>query len=150
MWQSRWIDDDQIRRKRTPSFPSNESLVSRNAQRGGRKFSFHFCTDGDTIETVFRTFISVNQLSLHGAVSYLDEEQDSCQTSTRRPVVAEKSEPALLIMTPTTSIEILAQENLSSAEVQRTSGNSSTNQINWNKFVLMQDSWNDEFYAPFQ
>ena len=33
MGQSRWIDDDQIRRKRTPSFPSQESIVPRNAQK---------------------------------------------------------------------------------------------------------------------
>ena len=33
MGQSRWIDDDQIRRKRTPSFPSHESVVSRNTQK---------------------------------------------------------------------------------------------------------------------
>ena len=36
MGQSRWIDDDQIRRKRTPSFPSHESIVSRNAQKQRR------------------------------------------------------------------------------------------------------------------
>ena len=36
MGSSRWIDDDQIRRKRTPSFPSNESGVSRNAQKQRR------------------------------------------------------------------------------------------------------------------
>ena len=29
--QSRWIDDDKIRRKRTPSFPCHESIVPRNA-----------------------------------------------------------------------------------------------------------------------
>ena len=33
MGSSRWIDDDQIRRKRTPSFPSSESVLSRNAQK---------------------------------------------------------------------------------------------------------------------
>ena len=33
MGQSRWIDDDQIRRKRTPSFPCHESKVPRNAQK---------------------------------------------------------------------------------------------------------------------
>ena len=27
MGQSRWIDDDQIRRKRTPSFPSHEVKI---------------------------------------------------------------------------------------------------------------------------
>ena len=37
--------------------------------RGGGKLSKIFCADGDTIETVFRTIISVNQLSNYGAVS---------------------------------------------------------------------------------
>ena len=85
--------------------------------KGGGKISIHFCADGDTIETVFRTIISVNQLSIYGAVSELCEEYSICQTSTRRLVVAEQSDPFfapanLLIMTPTPSIEILAQENL--------------------------------------
>ena len=31
--------------------------------KGGGKLSFRFCADGETIETVFRTIISVNQLS---------------------------------------------------------------------------------------
>ena len=35
--------------KRTPSFPSHESIVS----KGGGHLSTHFCADGDTIETVF-------------------------------------------------------------------------------------------------
>ena len=39
--------------------------------KGGGKLSIHFCADGDTIETVFRTIISVNQLSIYGAVSDL-------------------------------------------------------------------------------
>ena len=37
--------------------------------KGGGKLSVHFCADGDTIETVFRTIISINQLSIYGAVS---------------------------------------------------------------------------------
>ena len=36
MGQSRWIDDDQIWRKRTPSFPSHESIVPRNVQKQRR------------------------------------------------------------------------------------------------------------------
>ena len=39
--------------------------------RGGGKISIHFCADAGTIETVFRAFISVNQLSIYGAVSDL-------------------------------------------------------------------------------
>ena len=50
--------------------------------KGGGKLSIHFCADGDTIETVFRTIISVNQLSIYGAVSDLCEEYSSCQTRT--------------------------------------------------------------------
>ena len=42
--------------------------------KGGGKLSIHFCADEGTIETVFRTIISVNQLSLYGAVSDLCEE----------------------------------------------------------------------------
>ena len=37
--------------------------------KGGGKLSIHFCADQGTIETVFRTIISVNQLSIYGAVS---------------------------------------------------------------------------------
>ena len=77
----------------------------------------HFCADGDTIETVLRTIISVNQLSIYGAVSDLCEEYSTRQTSTVRPVLAEQSDPLfapakLLIMTPGPSIEIPAQEKL--------------------------------------
>ena len=82
--------------------------------KGGVKLSIHFCADGDTIETVFRTIISVNQLSTHGAVSDLCEEYSSCQTRTGRPVLAEQSDPLfapadLLITAPTPSIEIPAR-----------------------------------------
>ena len=85
--------------------------------KGGGKLSIHFCADGDTIETVVHTIISVNQLSIYGAVSDLCEEYSSCQTRTGRVVVAERPDPLfapadLLIMTPTPSIEIPAKENL--------------------------------------
>ena len=85
--------------------------------KGGGKLSIQFCADGGTIETVFRTIISVNQLSIYGAVSELCEEYGSCRTRPGRLVVAEQSHPHfaptdLLIRTPTLSIEILAQEDL--------------------------------------
>ena len=50
--------------------------------KGGGKLSLHSCADGDTIETVFRTIISVNQLSIYGAASDLCEEYSSCETRT--------------------------------------------------------------------
>ena len=66
------------------------------------------------IRLVFRPFFSVNQLSIHGAVSDVCEE---CQTRTGRPELAGQSDPLfeparLLMTTPRPSIEILAQENL--------------------------------------
>ena len=71
----------------------------------------------DRLKLIFFTIISVNQLSIYGAVSDVCEEYSICQTNTGRPVAAEQSDtffaPAdLLIMTPTSSTEILAQENL--------------------------------------
>ena len=105
-----------IQRKRTPSFPSHESIVSRNAQKQRRwKIIYTLLCRWDTIETVFRTIISVNQLSIYGAVSDVCEEYSTCQTSTGRPVLAEQSDPLfapanLLIMTPRPSIEIPAQK----------------------------------------
>ena len=45
--------------------------------KGGGKLSIHFYADGETIEIVFRTKISVNQLSIYGAVSDLCDEYRS-------------------------------------------------------------------------
>ena len=46
--------------------------------KGGGKWSVHFCAGGDTIETDFRTIISVNQLSIYGAVSDVCDEYSAC------------------------------------------------------------------------
>ena len=83
--------------------------------KGGGKLSIHFCADEGTIETVFRTIISVNQLSIYGAVSNLCEECKTCHVRTGRPVVAGQSIPLFVpsvMTTPTLSIEVLAQEGL--------------------------------------
>ena len=61
--------------------------------KGGGKLSIHFCADGDTVETVLRTIISVNQLSICGAVSDLCEECKTCHARTGRLVVAGQSDP---------------------------------------------------------
>ena len=56
--------------------------------KGGGKLSIHFSADGR-----FRTIISVNQLSIYGAVSDLCEECKACQVRTGRPVLAGRSDP---------------------------------------------------------
>ena len=85
--------------------------------KGGGKLSIHFCADDGTIETVFHTIISVNQLSVHGAVLDLCDEYQSCHVRTGRLVLAEQSDPlfepaSLLMKTPTPSTEDPAQEDL--------------------------------------
>ena len=59
----------------------------------GVKLSFHFCADGDAIETVLRTIVSANRLSVYGAVSDVCEESSTCQTRTVRLVLAGQSDP---------------------------------------------------------
>ena len=84
--------------------------------RGGGKLSIHFCADEGTIETAFRTIISVNQLSIHGAVSDLCEEYKPCHVRTKRLVMKGQSDPLFVptsvIRTPTPSTDDLAQEDL--------------------------------------
>ena len=71
----------------------------------------------DTIETVFRTIISVNQLSIYGAVSDLCDEYKSCHGRTGRLVLVGQSDPLFvpkssLMKTHTHSTGDLAQEDL--------------------------------------
>ena len=77
-----------------PVFRSTSPLSRGTLKRkGGCKLSIHFCADLDTIETVFRTIISVIQLSLYGTVSDLCEECKTCHVRTGRLVVAGQSNP---------------------------------------------------------
>ena len=94
--------------------------------KAGGTLSIHFFADGDTIETVFRTIISVNLLSIYGAVY----EHSACQATTGRPVLAGQSDPLieparLLMTTPTPSTEVPAQEKLLQ-KYKRTSGKAIT------------------------
>ena len=59
--------------------------------KGGGKLSIHNYADLDTIKTVFRTIISVHQLSLYGAVEEMCEEYETFHDRTRQPVVGGQS-----------------------------------------------------------
>ena len=61
--------------------------------KGGGKLSTHYCADPGTIETVYRTIIAVNQLSIYRAVADVCEECDSFHDRTGRPVVERQSNP---------------------------------------------------------
>ena len=93
--------------------------------RGGGKLSIHFCADGGTIETVFRTIISVNQLSIYGAVSDLCEEYKACQIRTGETCTGRTIWPIVRAYCKSTKNE----------------WTSCHNKIVWSSFVLMQDSW---------
>ena len=64
--------------------------------KGGGKLSKHNFADPGTIETVFRTIISVNQLSIYGTVTEMCEECDSCHIRTGRLLVEGQSDPSFV------------------------------------------------------
>ena len=102
MGQSRRIVDDKIVKADTqfsvPRVPLPRGTLK---SKGGGKISIHFCADEGTIETVFRTIICVNQLSIYGAVSDLCEEYKACHVRTGRPVMTGQSDS---LFVPTSSL----------------------------------------------
>ena len=63
--------------------------LSRGALKSKRrgKLSIHFAADQDTIDTIYRIILSVNQLSVYGAVAAKCEEFDDHQDRTGEPVI---------------------------------------------------------------
>ena len=59
--------------------------------KGHGKLSIHFAAFQETIETIFRTIVSANQLGLYGAVAEMCEEYEYLHERTERPVVMEQS-----------------------------------------------------------
>ena len=58
--------------------------------KGGGKLSIHDCANFETIETVFRKIISVNQLMLYGAVAEMRHDR------TVRPVVGGQADSSFV------------------------------------------------------
>ena len=65
--------------------------------KGGWKLSIHFCADLDTFDTVFRTIISVNQLSLCGAVAEMCDEYETFHDRMEQPAVGGQSVSLVLL-----------------------------------------------------
>ena len=103
--------------RKHPVFRSTSPL-SRGVlkSKGGGKLSIHFCAGEGTIETVFRPLISVNQLSIYGAVSDLCDECKSCHVRTGRLVLVGQSDPLFVttsvMKTPLPLTDDPAQEDL--------------------------------------
>ena len=52
-----------------------------------KKLSIHFAADDSTIDTIFRIILSVNQLSIYGAVAIICEEFESHQEGSGEPEI---------------------------------------------------------------
>ena len=57
--------------------------------KGKGKVSIHFSADQDTVDTIYRIILSVNQLSIYGAVAAFCDEYDGHQDSTGESVILE-------------------------------------------------------------
>ena len=55
--------------------------------KGRGKLSIHFAADQDTIDTIYRIILSVNQLSVYGAVAAICEEFEGHQDRTGELVI---------------------------------------------------------------
>ena len=119
---------------RHPVFRSTSPLSREVLKRtGGGQISIHFCTDEGTIETVFHTVISVDQLSIYGAVSDLCDECKSCHVRTGRLVLVGQSDPLFVptsvMKTSTPLTDDLAQKDLMQKNQERVDKLSQQNRV---------------------
>ena len=71
-----------------PIFRATTPLSRGTLKSKGRgKLSIHFAADHDTIDTIYRIILSVNQLRVYGAVAAIREECEDHQDRTGEPVI---------------------------------------------------------------
>ena len=71
-----------------PIFRATTPLSRGQLKSKGRgKLSIHFTADQDTVDTIYRIILSVNQLSVYGAVAAICEEFEDHQDRTGQPVI---------------------------------------------------------------
>ena len=97
--------------------------------KGHGKLSIHFAADEFTIETIFRIIISVNQLSVYGAVAAICEEFENHQDGS--------GEPEILMGQSIVLGEI-------KAEVPLQNENSLNHQILWQQYIERIESLSPE------
>ena len=80
----------EICRKWTSHLPCDDSIVQGQLKSIGKgKVSIHFSADPDTIDTIYRIILSVNQLSIYGAVAAICDEYEGQPDNTGEPVILE-------------------------------------------------------------
>ena len=97
--------------------------------KGHGKLSIHFTADYSTIETIFRIILSVNQLSIYGAVAAICEEFENHQDGS--------GEPEILMGQSIVLCEI-------KAEIPLQNENSSNHQILWQQYMERIESLSPE------
>ena len=71
-----------------PIFRATTPLSRGQLKSKGRgKLSIHFTADQDTVDRIYRIILSVNQLSVYGAVAAICEEFEDHQDGTGQPVI---------------------------------------------------------------
>ena len=71
-----------------PIFRSTTPLSRGKLKSKGKgKVSIHFTADQDTVDTIYRIILSVNQLSVYGAVAATCDEFENHQDGTGQPVI---------------------------------------------------------------
>ena len=69
-------------------FSFNDSIVQRNVEKHRKREGVHtFQRLQDTVDTIYRIILSVNQLSVYGAVAAICEEFEDHQDRTGQPVI---------------------------------------------------------------
>ena len=113
-----------------PTFRATTPLSRGILKSKGRgKLSIHFAADGDTLDTIYRIILSVNQLSVYGAVAAVCEEFESHQD---RP-----GEPEILMGQSIVLSEI-------KAEIPLQNENSVNHQILWQQYIQQVESLSPE------
>ena len=145
--QSRWIDDDQIRRERTPSFPNHESIVPRNAQKQ-RRWKFIdtlLCRWGyDWNCFSHNYFLLISLVSTEQSqmcvweIQYVSNKNGETRVGrTIWPIVWASK----IIDNDTQTFDWDSCKKKNYCRSTKNEWKTFHNQINWLKFVLMQDSW---------
>ena len=63
--------------------------ICRKWCKGRGKLSIHFTADQETVDTIYRIILSVNQLSIYGAVAAICDEYEGQPDNTGEPVILE-------------------------------------------------------------
>ena len=113
-----------------PTFRATTPLSTGILKSKGRgKLSIHFAADVDTIDTIYRIILSVNQLSVYGAVAAVCEEFESHQDGS--------GEPEILMGQSTVLGEVKAEAPLQNE-------NSLSHQILWQQYIERIESLSPE------